>query len=225
MANNKFKQLVIVCRDYHINWNQFINPIFIGVESGILSLLKNKKNITFICGDNDSITKQQLDFINKQSNNQALESIIFSQEKDYLDSELAIIMALERKIDFQQLVIVADGQRWDMFMASINLLRKYEQYNPILVGLNNYCFLLTPNQKYLFSDWQLKYHYISFFSLTNEEVIYNFRGCKYYDNEDITISSNFIQAISNEFKINKMPPQILIKKGTCLVMLHYNQST
>ncbi|WP_338974912.1 hypothetical protein [Spiroplasma endosymbiont of Tricholauxania praeusta] len=38
MKNSDIKQLVIVCRDYNLNWEQFINPIFIGVETGVLSL-------------------------------------------------------------------------------------------------------------------------------------------------------------------------------------------
>lgn len=52
MKNSDIKQLLIVCRDYNLNWEQFINPIFIGVETGVLSLLKHKKPIKFICGDN-----------------------------------------------------------------------------------------------------------------------------------------------------------------------------
>lgn len=218
MKNSNIKQLVIVCRDYNINWKQFINPIFVGVESGILSLLANKKPINFVCGDNDTITKHQLKFINKESQNHGFEIITFPEEKDFIDSELAIITAINKNIDFQQIVIVADGWRWDMLLTSINLLKKYQVFNPILLGANNYCFLLEEKTEYIFYDWQLTYKYISFFSLDGEAVIYNFSGCKFYPNQDITITSNSTQAISNEFKQHEIP-KLIIKKGHCLVFL------
>lgn len=119
MKKSNIKQLVIVCRDYDINWNQFINPIFVGVESGILSLLAHKKSINFVCGDHDTITKQQLKFINKQSQNNDFDIITFIKEKDFIDSNLVIITTINKNIDFQQIVIVADGWRWDMLVTSI----------------------------------------------------------------------------------------------------------
>ncbi|WP_425382011.1 hypothetical protein [Spiroplasma endosymbiont of Melieria omissa] len=61
--------------------------------------------------------------------------------------------------------------------------------------------------------------YISFFSLDNEEVIYNFSGCKFYPNQDITVTNNSTQTISNEFNKEKRP-KLIIKKGKCLVFLH-----
>lgn len=219
MQNNNIKQLVIVCRDYDINWEQFINPVFVGVESGILSLLANKKPINFACGDNDTITKQQLIFINKQSQNNYFDIINFNQEKDFIDSELAITTAINKKIDFQQIVIVADGSRWDMLLANINILKKYQSFNPILLGTNNYCFLLQAKTEYIFYDWQLTYKYISFFSLHGEEVIYNFSGCKFYPNQDIIITNNSTQTISNEFNKQEIA-KLVIKKGQCLVFLH-----
>ncbi|WP_425381603.1 thiamine diphosphokinase [Spiroplasma endosymbiont of Polydrusus pterygomalis] len=218
MKNSNIKQLVIVCRDYDINWNQFINPIFVGVESGILSLLAHKKPINFVCGDHDTITKQQLKFINKQSQHNDFDIITFTKEKDFIDSELAIIIAINKNIDFQQIVIVADGWRWDMLLTSINLLKKYQSFNPILLGNNNYCFLLQAKTEYIFSDWQLTYKYISFFSLDGEEVIYNFSGCKFYPNQDIIVTSNSTQAISNEFNQQEIA-KLTIKKGHCLIFL------
>lgn len=219
MKNSDIKQLVIVCRDYNLNWEQFINPIFIGVETGVLSLLKYKKPIKFICGDNDTINKQQLKILNDQSKIHNFEIITFNKEKDFIDSELAIVTAISKKINFQQIVIVSDGIRWDMLLASINILKKYECFNPILLGEENYCFLLKAKSEYIFYNWQLTYKYISFFSLDNEEVIYNFSGCKFYPNQDITVTNNSTQTISNEFNKEERP-KLIIKKGKCLVFLH-----
>ncbi|WP_342275708.1 hypothetical protein [Spiroplasma endosymbiont of Nebria brevicollis] len=223
MSKDNFQQLVIVSRDYKIDFSQFINPIYVGVETGIINLLKNDKPIAFICGDNDTISKQQLSKINKDRKNLHLEMIVFNSVKDQLDSELAIMSALERKLNFQQIVLVADGTRWDMLMASINICLKYQQYNPILLGENNYCFMLKSNEHYTFTQQQLTYDYISFFSYDNQPVIYNFSGCKYYPNQDIIISTNDTQSFSNEFLV--LPnhvPSLKIKQGNCLVFLHKN---
>lgn len=102
MKNSDIKQLVIVCRDYNLNWEQFINPIFIGVETGVLSLLKYKKPIKFICGDNDTINKQQLKILNDQSKIHNFEIITFNKEKDFIDSELAIVTAISKKLIFNK---------------------------------------------------------------------------------------------------------------------------
>ncbi|WP_425289732.1 hypothetical protein [Spiroplasma endosymbiont of Notiophilus biguttatus] len=93
-----------------------------GVETGVLSLLKHKKPIKFICGDNDTINKQQLKILNNQSKIHNFEIITFNKEKDFIDSELAIVTAISKKINFQQIVIVSDGIRWDMLLVSINIL-------------------------------------------------------------------------------------------------------
>lgn len=220
MKNSSIKQLVVVCRDYDINWNQFLNPIFVGVETGILLLLKNKKPISFICGDHDTITNNQLEILIAKNKINNVEIINFKKEKDFIDSELAIITAIAKKIDFQQIVIVADGNRWDMLMANINILKKYQNFNPILLGKNNYCFLLKAKTEYTFCDWQLTtYRYISFFNVGDEVVTYNFSGCKFYPNEDIIITNHDTQAVSNEFN-NTEQAKIIVKKGQCLVFLH-----
>ncbi|BET38637.1 hypothetical protein [Spiroplasma ixodetis] len=80
MKNSYIKKLVIVCRDYNLIWEQFINPIFIGVETGVLSWLKYKKSIKFICGDNDTINKQQLKILNDQSKIHNFEIITFNKK-------------------------------------------------------------------------------------------------------------------------------------------------
>lgn len=44
-------------------------------------------------------------------------------KKYFIDSELAIVTAISKKINFQQIVIVSDGIRWDMLLASINIIK------------------------------------------------------------------------------------------------------
>lgn len=221
--NNNFKQLVIVCRNIEVNWNYFINPIYIGVESGVIPLIKKKFPIKFICGDFDSITQEENAFINQNRAKLDFPLIKFDSEKDYIDAELAIIEAIKQKIAFNQIVLISEGDRWDMIFAQINLLNKYAQYKPIFLTTNNYAFSLQENQTHIFTKEQLQYHYISLFPLNCQEVVYNFKGCKYYSNEDIRINNYDILAISNEFNNEINQKEILIKKGQCLVILYKNK--
>lgn len=217
---HKNSQLVIVCRDILVDWKQFFQPVYVGVESGTIALIKNKLPINFVCGDFDSINDKDWQLINQAQEKAKFKIFKVNQAKDYLDSELAITTALELKLPFQQIVIISNGNRWDMLLAQINFLRKYQQYHPILIDQENYLFTLKAKSKFIFSKNLLKYHYISFFCLNNQKVIYNFTGCKYYSGTDIIINNQDVLAISNEFdlKMNQQPT-IEIKSGDCIVVL------
>ncbi|MBE4703899.1 thiamine diphosphokinase [Spiroplasma platyhelix] len=213
------KQLIIVCRDLAINWQQFSNPIYIGVESGALALIKSKLPITFTCGDFDSTSSSELQVIEDAAKKDNFKIIKVDGQKDYLDSELAIVEAIKLKLEFDQIVLITDGSRWDMIFAQINFLRKYAKYQPILIGRENYLFALQQGTKFTFTSEQIKYKYISFFSLDEKAVLYNFTGCKYYPNQDVSINNQDVLAVSNEFLANEAKPTIEIKKGWCLVCL------
>lgn len=214
------KQLVIVCRGLLIDWRQFNDPVYVGVESGTLALIENNLQIAFACGDFDSVNKEELQNIENAAKKNNFQIIKANSKKDYLDSELAIIEAIKQKLVFDQIVLITDGLRWDMILAQINFLRKYAKYQPILIGKDNYLFALPAGTRYTFSTEQIKYKYISFFSLDDEEVIYNFVGCKYYPNTDVTINAQNVLAVSNEFDLaNNEKPTVAIKKGFCLVCL------
>lgn len=216
----KNSQLVIVCRDVSIDWKQFSNPIYVGVESGTIALIKNKLPINFVCGDFDSVSNQEWQLINQAQEQDNFKIFKVNQEKDYLDSELAITTALELKLPFQQIVIISNGNRWDMILAQINFLRKYHQYQPILIDQNNYLFTLPAKSKFVFPKHLLQYHYLSFFCFDSQKVIYNFTGCKYGSGTDIIINNQDVLAISNEFDLKaKQQPTIIIKTGNCIVVL------
>ncbi|MDQ7982743.1 MAG: thiamine diphosphokinase [Spiroplasma sp.] len=224
--NKNLKQLIIVCRDFDINWNQFLNPIYVGVESGAVALIKNNLPIQFISGDFDSINKKQWELINYQQKKANFKVFKVDQKKDYLDSELAIATALKLKVPFQQVVIISSGQRWDMILAQINFLRKYQKYQPILIDEDNYLFTLKAKSKFIVPEHLLNYRYISFFCLNDQSVTYNFTGCKYYNASDIIINNQDVLAISNEFDLTVTKnPTIEIKSGDCIVALSQRIST
>lgn len=214
------KQLIVVCRDVEINWQQFSDPIYVGVESGVLSLSKKQLPIAFACGDFDSVTSEELATIEAASKANNFPLFKAEAAKDYLDAELAIVEAIKQKLVFDQIVLVTEGYRWDMVLAQINLLRKYQQYQPILISDHNYLFALKAGTSYIFTTEQLNYQYVSFFPLTDTEVVYNFVGCQYYPDQDITINNQDVLAISNQFDLqNNVKPLVTIKKGWCLVCL------
>lgn len=214
------KQLVVVCRDVEVNWQQFSEPIYVGVESGVLALGKKQLPIAFACGDFDSVSTEELTAIETASKANNFPVLKVAAAKDYLDAELAIVEAINQKLVFDQIVLITEGYRWDMVLAQINLLRKYQQYQPILISSHNYFFALKVESSYTFTAEQLKYQYVSFFPLTDEEVVYNFIGCQYYPGQDITINNQDVLAVSNQFALqNGTKPTITIKKGWCLVCL------
>lgn len=214
------KQLVVVCRDVPINWQQFSDPIYVGVESGVLALCKKQLPVAFACGDFDSVTSEELAKIEAASKTNNFPLLKVATAKDYLDAELAIMEAIKQKLVFDQIVLVTEGCRWDMILAQINLLRKYQQYQPILISTHNYLFSVKAENIYTFDAEQLKYQYLSFFPLTDEEVVYNFVDCQYYPGQDVTINNQDVLAVSNQFALqNDAKPRITIKKGWCLVCL------
>lgn len=214
------KQLVIVCRDIEINWQQFNDPIYVGVESGTLALLKNNLKISFASGDFDSVNSDELSMIENAAKKNNFKIIKADAEKDYLDVELAIIEAIKQNLEFEQIVLLSDGARWDMMLAQINFLRKYAKYQPILIDKKNYLFALQQGTKFTFTSEQLKYKYVSLFSLNDTEVKYTFSGCKYYPNQEVTINNQDVLAVSNQFDLaNEKNPTIEIKAGNCLVCL------
>lgn len=216
----KIIQLVVVCRDLKIDWKQFLNPIYVGVESGTLSLIKNNLPIKFACGDFDSVSSSEWEVIKNAAQNSDFKLLKANSKKDYLDSELAIIEALALNLKFDQIVLVTDGFRWDMILAQINLLRKYAKFQPILISKENYLFALPEKVRFTFSSQHLKYRYVSLFCLDEQEVKYNFIGCKYYPEIDIMINNQDVLAVSNEFNLaSDKSPILEIKNGNCLVCL------
>lgn len=214
------KQLIVVCRDVEVNWQQFSDPIYVGVESGVLALSKKQLPIAFACGDFDSVTSEELATIEAASKANNFPLLKVAAAKDYLDAELAIVEAIKQKLVFDQIVLVTEGYRWDMVLAQINLLRKYQQFQLILISSHNYLFTLKAGSHYVFNSEQLKYQYISFFSLTDEEVVYNFVGCQYSPNQDVTINNQDVLAVSNQFNLqDNVKPSVTVKKGWCLVSL------
>lgn len=219
MNKEEIKQLVIVTRNLDIDYSQFINPIYVGVESGSISLLKKKLKIAFLTGDFDSVSSKEYNFILKEQEKQNIKIFKANKEKDYIDAELAIHQALKLKLDFNQIILITEGKRWDMIFAQVNLINKYANFKPILISNNNYVFSINKKESFTFSNYHLNYKYISIFCLNTNKVIYNFQGCKYYNNQDITINNKDVLAVSNEFNYREETKKITIKKGNGLIIL------
>lgn len=131
---------------------------FIAVDGGILSL--NRLNIQpkYIIGDFDSADfsiVENLDNVTK-----------LPCRKDYTDTEVAIIEAIELGYDELELYGVTGG-RLDHFFAICRLLKKYENISIRIIDDINIISLLRKGKSYIYKN---NYDYISFFSTIDTTV-------------------------------------------------------
>lgn len=105
--------VLIVCTDKMTNLQPYQDYFKIGVEQGCLALLKNFNQIDLACADFDSVSQPEYEQIKAI----ATELYHYPAEKDYLDAELAVQAAI--KLNPHQIVLVADGPRFDMDLACL----------------------------------------------------------------------------------------------------------
>ncbi|MGX6962709.1 thiamine diphosphokinase [Vagococcus xieshaowenii] len=89
--------------------------IWIGVDRGSLYLLNHGIQPLVAIGDFDSLIKEEFEQVARQ-----VKEVIKAQpEKDFTDTELAILEVLKRYPDSEITLIGASGGRWDHFLANI----------------------------------------------------------------------------------------------------------
>ncbi|MBI3385008.1 thiamine diphosphokinase [Candidatus Gottesmanbacteria bacterium] len=186
-----------------------INPgdFLVGVDAGALYLLKH-----YYCdlaiGDFDSVTKKQLD----QIKNYAKEIKIYSSDKDFTDTELALEEVVRR--GFKNIVIIgAIGTRMDHTLGNLFLLEKFleEGIKIKIIDEHNEIEILN-NQITVPPDKDFKY--ISFISLT-ETVILTLSRFK-YPLKNHLVKRGQTLCLSNEFLDKKA--KILVKDGKVLMI-------
>lgn len=155
--------------------NHFLNlykkdedEIIIAIDGGYRVLIENNIKVDYFFGDFDS-----------NKDNKIISEHIFSYPtiKDKGDFELAIdFLIKDLQISSLDKVIVynATGGRLDHYYAILNVLKKYSNYNILLIDNNN----LIQVKKNKFEISKKNYKYISFFSF-NDETIISIKGCKY----------------------------------------------
>ncbi|WP_424526290.1 thiamine diphosphokinase [Spiroplasma endosymbiont of Glossina fuscipes fuscipes] len=178
-------KVLIVCSETKLDLKQYHDYCKIGVERGCLDLIKAFNQIDLVCCDQDSLQDDELAFITSKA--KAVMEI--SQVKDYIDGEIAIQEAL--KLNPIEIVLVAQGHRFDMQLSCLNFIYRY---NVIFINDHTYAYLLQPGMNEVIRNPD--YRYFSLFALQTAAVtITNLK----YNVENLTLVGLSANAISNEF--------------------------
>lgn len=112
-------KVVIVCKENtKIDFKSYENAFFIGVERGCLELIRQGINIDLAISDFDNVSDDEL----AQIKLAARSFKKLSTNKDLIDGEEAILEALKYS---SNITLVTEGERFDMNLASIALVLKY----------------------------------------------------------------------------------------------------
>ncbi len=178
------------------NLNQYNDEdsIWVGVDRGVYTLLRNGLHPEIAFGDFDSVSKDELFEIEKQ----VKQLKKFMPEKDETDMELCLNWAIEQKPDVIRL-FGASGGRLDHFLANVQLLIR-----PVLAGSETEIYLID-NRNIIFvkspGSYQIEkrpsHPYISFIPVTTNVEGITLKGFK-YPLTDCHISIGSTLCISNE---------------------------
>ncbi len=170
------------------------DALWVGVDRGVFHLLKRNIYPLRAFGDFDSVTKEELTFIEEH----VTEINRYKPEKDETDMELALNWALKQKATTIRL-FGATGGRLDHLLANLHLLlNPLKQNNPTsvyLIDCKNIVFLKGPGQ-YSIEKMAAK-KYVSFIPLTLDVFNLTLEGFKFpLKNRHISLGSTL--CISNE---------------------------
>ncbi|WP_223588567.1 thiamine diphosphokinase [Neobacillus bataviensis] len=170
------------------------NTIWVGVDRGVFHLLKCNISPVIAFGDFDSVSPEELQFI--ESKVEELKR--FKPEKDETDMELALNWALEQNPEKIR-IFGATGGRLDHLFANVQLLlnplRAKKTVDICLIDRNNLLFLKEPGT-YTIKKMNAE-KYISFVPLTLTVSGITLEGFKFpLKNQHISLGSTL--CISNE---------------------------
>ncbi|WP_286231456.1 thiamine diphosphokinase [Neobacillus mesonae] len=170
------------------------DAIWVGVDRGVYHLLKKNIKPEIAFGDFDSVSHDELSFIESQ----VAELKRYQPIKDETDTELALNWALEQKPKTIRL-FGATGGRIDHLFANVQLLfnplKSEQDADILLIDRYNEIFLKAPGMYKI--KKQAKKKYISFVPLTLDITDLTLTGFKYpLKNRHISLGSTL--CISNE---------------------------
>lgn len=168
--------------------------LWAGVDRGVYTLLSQGIQPGIAFGDFDSVSPEELIFIENKVEN----LVKFKPEKDETDMELALNWAIGQS---PQLIRIfgATGGRLDHMMANlqllINPLKRHSQVQIEMIDKKNIVYLKQPGT---YEIEKLEYmKYISFIPLTNDVKGVTLKGFK-YPLTDYRIQLGSTICISNE---------------------------
>ncbi|ETI66917.1 thiamine diphosphokinase [Neobacillus vireti] len=170
------------------------NTVWVGVDRGVFHLLNREIMPEIAFGDFDSVSPEELEFIEKHVSNMQR----YKPEKNETDMELALNWALAQEPTMIRM-FGATGGRLDHLFANMHLLlNPLKEKNPATVYLidrHNIAFLKGPGS-YTIEKMKTK-KYISFVPLTLDVSGITLEGFKFpLKNRHISLGSTL--CISNE---------------------------
>lgn len=189
------KEIIVICSGGSLD--HWALPIInqadykIGVDRGALFLINHQLSPDLSLGDFDSISQEQMQLVQQRSNKVLDYDAI---NKDYTDTQLAVIEAIKRKPS--EIHIVGGlGTRFDHSLATVQLLELgVEQQIPITIHDQHNKIVLVNHMKHVQRD---HYRYISLIPLTDIVTGITLEGFK-YPLTDATLHRGFTIGISNE---------------------------
>lgn len=180
----------------------------IAADKGSECLYKYNIVPDLLLGDFDSTKKEILDNMKLQ----AKEVLEFPPEKDYTDTEIAIIEAVKRGAD-KIYLFGATGSRIDHMLGNIGLLLKTQRKGVILkiIDDNNKLYLAKKKMTLIGKYGEN----ISFHALSEKVTNFKIKGAKYnLENYDMSLLDP--RAICNEFI--DTPIEISYEEGELLIL-------
>lgn len=167
------------------------DELIIGVDRGAYGLLAAGITPDIAIGDFDSVTREY-----QVIKDHVKEIVTYDSEKDYSDTELSIIYAVEQNPSKIVLMGVT-GYRLDHFYSCLSLF-KYgikHNINMEIVGENNHIKLLTPGKHII--NKEINHKYISIFAFDKTVKNLNLNGFRYpLTNKTLEVHDNI--CLSNE---------------------------
>src|SRR5690625_1815319 len=170
---------------------------WIGADRGALTLIEQGIDVTYAVGDFDSITKLENDQIKKTGKT----LLQYPSEKDYTDTEIALLKAFELN-PTQIYLFGVTGGRLDHGLINIQLLNTIIKKGIRGMIVDQYNKLELTNPGYYPVEHDPHYPYVSFIPFSEHVKNLTLTGF-YYSLESKNISWGSTLCISNKLLSNK----------------------
>lgn len=181
------------------------NDIIIAADAGFHHLEKIGLTPDILLGDFDTIGAIP----------ESIKIVEFPKEKDYTDTELAIIYGIEN--GFKKFVICGalGGKRLEHTLGNLSIAASYaERGYDVTLTDGDYKVIAVHNSSYVFTGDESGF--VSLFTISGKARSVSIDGLKYTLNDAVLDSSNPTLCISNEFIGKKAT--VSVEDGTVLIM-------
>ena len=190
--------------------------IVIAADKGVASAYELGITVDYVLGDFDSLDSRVLQTVKESITNTQSKTVLkeFPPEKDYTDTHLAILTAIELGAT-SVAILGATGTRLDHVLANINLLLVLEEHEvkAKIIDAYNKIYVITNTTE--LEKQKLYGEYISLIPYTDAVIGVTLEGFK-YPLRKATLTKGNSLGISNEIVENKAV--IKLDQGVLIVI-------